>query len=181
MADDKSSKNSRWFVDEVLPHEADLRAWLHARFSVIGDVDDLVQEAYSRLLKVHVSGPVVNPRAFLFVTARNLALNQIRHSKYERPAEAREVNPQSIVDEFIHPLDKLTRHEDIQHLIEAIQNLPKRCRQVMTLRKIYGFSQKEAANYLGISEHTVAAQGSIGLRKCIEYFRRQGYLTRYQR
>ncbi len=45
----------------------------------------------------------------------------------------------------------------------------------MTLRKIYGLSQKEVGQKLGISEHTVEAQGAIGLRKCIEYFRRHGY------
>jgi len=46
---------------------------------------------------------------------------------------------------------------------------------VVTLRKIYGLSQKETAARLGISEPTVEAQGAIGLRKCIEYFRRHGY------
>jgi len=46
----------------------------------------------------------------------------------------------------------------------------------MTLRKIYGLSQAETARKLGISENTVEAQGAIGLRKCIEYFRRHGYL-----
>jgi RNA polymerase sigma-70 factor (ECF subfamily) len=45
----------------------------------------------------------------------------------------------------------------------------------VTLRKIYGLSQREVAERLGVSEHTVEAQGGIGLRKCIEYFRRHGY------
>jgi len=60
-------------------------------------------------------------------------------------------------------------------LIQAIQALPDRCRQIVTLRKIYGLSQKEVAERLAISEHTVEAQGSIGVRKCIEFFRRNGY------
>ena len=64
--------------------------------------------------------------------------------------------------------------EDIQLLIEAIQLLPDRCRQIFTLRKIYGLSQKEISARLGISEHTVEAQGAIGIRKCAEFFRRHG-------
>jgi RNA polymerase sigma-70 factor (ECF subfamily) len=72
-------------------------------------------------------------------------------------------------------LDALAHQEDFKHLIQAIQSLPERCRQIITLRKIYGLSQKEVAARLGISEHTVEAQGGIGLRKCMEYFRRQGY------
>jgi RNA polymerase sigma factor (sigma-70 family) len=154
---------------------------LNARFPSIQDVDDLVQEAFSRLLKAHDSGPVVNPRAYLFVVTRNLALNQLRHLKYERPQGALEVDPLSILDEVNSPPEAMAHKEEFQHLIRAIQSLPERCRQVMTLRKIYGLSQKEVAHKLGISENTVEAQGSIGLRKCIAFFRLHGYFTRFSK
>jgi len=173
----QDSDQARWFAEEALPHEAELRSWLKGRFSAIEDIDDLIQESYSRLLKVHDSGPVANPRAFLFVTTRNLALNQLRHMRYERPSEGQEVDPMSIVDEVNSAPESIAKEEELQQLIKAIQSLPTRCRQVMTLRKIYGLSQKEVASRLGISVHTVEAQGSIGLRKCIEYFRRHGYLA----
>ena len=176
---DQKTDQARWFIDEVLPHEGDLRSWLSARFPAVRDVDDLVQEAFSRLLKAHDSGPVVNPRAYLFVVSRNLALNQLRHLKYERPQGASEVDPLSIMDEVNTPPESMVVKEEFQHLIQAIQSLPDRCRQVVTLRKIYGLSQKEVAKRLGISEHTVEAQGSIGLRKCIHYFRQHGYTTRF--
>jgi RNA polymerase sigma factor (sigma-70 family) len=176
----QNAEQARWFVDEVLPHEANLRSWLRARFPAIEDVDDMVQEAFTRLLKAHDSGPVVNPRAYLFVITRNMALNQLRHMRYERPPDANEVDPLSIADEVNSPLESMAKEEDLQQLILAIQALPNRCRQVMTLRKIYGLSQKEVASRLGISVHTVEAQGSIGLRKCIEYFRSQGYLEHFK-
>ena len=177
----QNAEQARWFVDEVLPHEKELRGWLHVRFTTAGDVDDMVQEAFARLLKIHDSGPIVNPRAFLFVTARNMALNQLRHLRYERPQGAEELDPLSIVDDLNSPPESLAKEEELQHLIKAIQSLPNRCRQVMTLRKIYGLSQKEVAQRLGISVHTVEAQGSIGLRKCIEYFRCHGYLAHFEK
>ncbi len=176
----QDSEQARWFVDEVLPHEKELRSWLRARFPGAGDVDDLVQEAFARLLKAHDSGPVVNPRAYLFVITRNMALNQLRHMRYERPPDAEEVDPLSIVDDVNGPPESVAKEEELQQLIKAIQSLPNRCRQVMTLRKIYGLSQKEVADRLGISVHTVEAQGSIGLRKCIEYFRCHGYLAHFE-
>lgn len=170
------SEQTRWFAEEAQPHEHDLRVWLRGRFTTLRDVDDLVQEAFSRLLKAHRSGPVANPRAFLFVAARNIALNQLRHLRHERPEGSNEVDPLSIADELSNPLKAAADQEALQHLTQAIQSLPERCRQVMTLRKIYGLSQKEVALRLGISENTVEVQGSIGLRKCIEYFRQHGYL-----
>lgn len=174
----RETDHARWLIDEVLPHEADLRAWLRSRFPAIRDTDDLVQEVYARILKAHASGPIVNPRAYIFVTARNLALNQIRHMRYERPTGATEIDPLSIVDEVSSPPQALALNEESQHLISAIQSLPKRCRQVMTLRKIYGLSQKEVAKRLDISVNTVEVQSQIGLQKCIHYFRNRGYATR---
>lgn len=171
----ENSAQARWFVDEVLPHEPKLRAWVRARFPAVADLDDLVQNAYARLLRAHASGPIANPKAFLFITVRNLALNHLRHQGYERPAGTAEIDPLSVVDEALGVREALAHREDFQLLIEAIQSLPERCRQVVTLRKIYGLSQKEVATRLGISENTVEAQGAIGLRKCIEFFRRRGH------
>lgn len=158
-----------------MPHEADLRKWLHARFPSIRDVDDLIQDVFLRISKAKESGPIVNPRAYVFVVARNMALNQLRHLKYERPEGAKEIDPLSIIDDVNSPPDQAALNEELEHLVKAIQFLPNRCRQVMTLRKIYGLSQKEVAKRLGISVNTVEVQSSIGLAKCITYFREHGY------
>ena len=58
--------------------------------------------------------------------------------------------------------------------IDRIQTLPDRCRQILTLRKIYGLPQKEIARQLGIAEHTVEAQVGAGVRRCAEYLSRFG-------
>ena len=178
---DKATEQSRWFVDAVLPHEAGLRRWIKSRFSAIRDVDDLVQETYSRILKVRQSGPVPNPQAFLFVVSRNLAINRLQRMNHEYPPEPEGVDPRELVDEMAGPFDSAALREEIDDLVSAFQSLPDRCRQVMTLRKIYGLSQKEIAAELGISEHTVEAQVGIGLRKCRAFFRQRGYKHRFKK
>ncbi len=160
-----------WFTKEVLPHGPALHAWLRVRFPTLGDADDLVQESYIRLLKARETGSIASPRAFLFATARNLALNQLRHLRLLQPEVLTETTVSTVLDDGAGIPESIARAEDLQLLIAAIQSLPERCRQVLTLRKIYGLSQKEVAARLGIAEHTVEAQGGIGLRKCVEYFR----------
>jgi RNA polymerase sigma-70 factor (ECF subfamily) len=172
------SDQARWFAEHVLPHEPALRAWLQARFPVLTDIDDVVQESFVRLLRVQETGPLANPRAFLFVSARNFALNQLRALRRERRDVSAEVDlVADAVGTFGIP-ESLAHEEDLRLLVEAIQGLPARCREIITLRRIYGLTQKEVAAHLGIAEHTVEAQCGIGLRKCSEFFRRREYRGR---
>jgi RNA polymerase sigma-70 factor (ECF subfamily) len=49
---------ARWFAEHVQPHQAVLRAWLVAQFPALPDHDDIVQEAFSRVLRQRVRGEV---------------------------------------------------------------------------------------------------------------------------
>ena len=64
------------------------------------------------------------------------------------------------------------------YLAEAIESLPKACRQIFKLRKIYGLSHKEIAEKLGISERTVNVQVGKGVKRCVAYLERRGVMTR---
>ena len=119
----KDPDQSRWFAEEILPHEPKLRAWLRSRFPTVTDRDDLVQEAYARLMQAHATGPIACPRAFLFVTARNIALNHLRHQRIERPAGAAEIDALEVADERADIPGALAHAEDFQLLIRAIQAL----------------------------------------------------------
>jgi len=169
---------ARWYADEVQPHEATLRAWLSGRFPNLADVDDIAQESVVRLLRARGSGPILSPRSLLFVVARNLALNRLRDAQREPVQSLADFDLGGVLDEHEDIRETVARLEEFRVLIEAIQSLPKRCRQVMTLRRIYGLSQKEVAAQLGISEHTVEAQSTIGLDKCAEFFRARGHVSR---
>lgn len=134
------------------------------------EADDIVQEAYVRMLRAHDRMEVQSPKAFLFAIARNLALDHFRHRRADGEKSLVENDVLSVLDEDEDIPENVARSQELGFLTEAIQSLPDRCRQVFTLRKIYGLSQKEIAERLGISEHTVSAQLTIGLHKCTEFF-----------
>ena len=46
-----------------------IRQYLRDRFPALHDVDDLVQEAYARVLRARAAGRVIHPKAYLFATA----------------------------------------------------------------------------------------------------------------
>lgn len=165
--------HAAWFAMHVQPHEAMLRAWLRSRFPAEGDVDDVVQEAFARVMRARDQTTIESPKAFLFATARNVALGRLRHRKVVAEGNGLAENViESILDEDADVPHAVARAQELELLTHAIQSLPARCRQIITLRKIYGLSQKEVAAELGISEHTVEAQGTIGLRKLAAFFER---------
>ena len=167
---------AQWFSTQVQPHEGVLRAWLRSQFPDGTDIDDIVQESFIRLLRARQTEVVRSPKALLFVTARNLMLMQFRHRRVAREDSLTDFELAGIMDESAYIAAAVARSQELELLTLAIQSLPPRCRQIITLRKIYGLSQKEVAAELGIAEHTVESQGTIGLRKLGEFFARHGAL-----
>ena len=149
-----------------------LRAWLQSRFRDGTDFDDILQEAYLRVLKAHADGHLQSPKAFLFAVARNLALDRLRRQQVARTEPLGHGDQWDALFDEDDVTETVARNQELELLTQAIQALPDRCRQVFTLRKVYGMSQAEIAAQLGISEHTVSAQLTIGVHKCTEFMAR---------
>lgn len=171
------AENNRWFAEHVLPHEPMLRAWLQSRFTAGVEIDDVVQEAFLRVIRAHERGQLDSPKAFLFATARNLALDRLRHGRVARASPLVNDDGWDVLYDADDVTETVARNQELELLTEAIQSLPDRCRQVFTLRKVYGMSQADIGRKLGISEHTVSAQLTIGVQKCTQFmakYRREG-------
>ena len=166
---------SRWFTEEVQPHESSLRSYLKGSFPTVRDVDDLVQESYLRLLKARAAHPIQCARAFLFGIARRLAVDVIRK---ERRTTAHEVVVDfgllDVVEDKADAAETTSARQEIALLAEALHSLPPRCRAVMILRKLDQLSHREIAQRLGISVSTVEAQIFRGMEKCTQHLRSRG-------
>jgi RNA polymerase sigma factor (sigma-70 family) len=169
-----SPEFERWFEQHVLPHGPALRGWLRGRFPTLSDPDDIVQEAFARVVRAQTAGSIERPKAFLFTTARNLAIDSFRRRNVAVVESLTEWDGQHVLEEARGVSETVSHEQELEILTQAIQSLPERCRQVLTLRKIYGLSQKEIADRLGISEHTVEAQIGNGVRRCAAFLARHG-------
>ena len=165
-----------WFAKEVQPHESALRSYLRFRFSTISDVDDLVQETYMRVLHAKSVGRVREARPYLFVTARNIALDFIRRSKIGSTNGLVENEPSSVVEDRPGEEEAVAHEQKLELLRQAIDALPERCRQVFVLRKLQGLSHQNIAEKLGISKHTVNAHLTFGVLQCRVFLRARGAL-----
>jgi RNA polymerase sigma factor (sigma-70 family) len=165
---------ARWFAEEVQPHEFSLRAYLRTRFPQLRDLDDLVQEAFARVVRIRMSGPVNSPKSLLFTTARNAAFDIFRRQKIVHIEGIADLESLHVLEESPDAAESASHAQEIQLVADAIRALPTRCRQVFTLRKIYGLSYREIAEKLNISENTVNAQITMGVERCRQYLVARG-------
>jgi RNA polymerase sigma-70 factor (ECF subfamily) len=98
--------------------------------------------------------------------ARNVAFDWLRHRQVVPIELVVDLEQLEVLDEGGQIEDIVNSHQELAMLVQAIQNLPVRCRQVFTLRKVYGYSQKEIALRLDISENTVEQHLTKAARRC---------------
>lgn len=158
-----------WFARNVLPHEPDLRRWL-VRFARDIDADDVVQETYAGMAKDYQA--IRNPRAFMFTVARNAVIAHLRHKRIVNIVAIADLDSLPVVDGQATGEQALVGREELSMLQQALADLPERCREVLTLRKIEGLPQREVARRLGLSESTVEKHVSAGVRRCADWFAR---------
>lgn len=134
------------------------------------DVQDVLQEAYLKVFCVLRSRDRAGhaPSALLYTTARNLAISRLRH----RQVVARSAGAVALSEELRRDTksleQQLTQSERRRDLLEVVNALPPRCRQVFVLRLVDGLSQRAIGERLGIAVSTVEKHLARGLRLCRE-------------
>ena len=172
----QDARVAKWFEAEVKPHEDALKGYLYKQVPNRADVDDVVQETYRRILEVKRKKAIKSAKGLLFAIARNVTSDIFRKKATSQTiflAEMEHLRDSSAEPE---PSTALNSKDEAKILREAIQQLPKRCRQILISRKLENLSNKEIAKDMNISVHTVEAQLTIGLVKCKQYFKRKGLL-----
>ena len=111
----------------------------------------------------------------MFKTARNLALDYLKQSNVKLVDR---VDSLQELERLLGDLDKDEMYEnalindEFSHFCDAVRQLPVQCRRVFVLKKVYGSSQREIAEHVGLSESTVEKHVAKGMKRCTQYMRR---------
>jgi RNA polymerase sigma factor (sigma-70 family) len=165
---------SKWFTDEVHPHDASLKAYLRGSFPAVRDIDDVVQESYLRTWRARLTTPIRSTKSFLFQVARNVALKVIRKNRNAPFVAVRDFDLTRVIEDEADAREKLLVQERIDLLADALMALPPRCREIVLLHKIEGCSQRAVAERLNLSERTVETQIRLGVARCLAWLEMRG-------
>jgi RNA polymerase sigma-70 factor (ECF subfamily) len=169
-----SDERAIWLGRHVLPHEPALRAWLNRRRLGGLDVDDIIQETYSRLMTAESVQHVHDARSYTFQVAGSVAIDHLRRMKVISISSVPDLDYLEVVSDEPSPERQVIDRDELHRLAGVIARLPARVREVFTLRRVYGLSQREVSEKLGISESTVEKHMSRGFLLMLEQFRDGG-------
>ena len=141
--------------------EAIVRMWERSLFYYLRrlasseqDAWDLLQETWLKTYRA--LGSLRDPRslpAFLYTTARNTAVSCLRNGKL-----GREMTGPLDEDSIESPGDDVAVYDSAEHVNRALDRLPLRHREILTLYFLQDLSHEEIASLLGIPLGTVKSR-----------------------
>lgn len=154
---------SAWVGREVVPHEPAVRRWLARTRVTPEDIDEVIQEAYCRLTTLESIDHIDRPDAYFFATCRNLLVRRLKRERLVPIATTAEIE-ELCADASLSPEHLTATRLDYARLMGILDRLPSRCREIVRLRKVEGWSHKEIAAHLDMSERAVEKQIWLGVR-----------------
>lgn len=140
------------------------------------EIEDIVQETYVRICQFRPEQIADQPSGLIARIARNLALDHVKRAEWrftDSHADVSEVRlggPPHLSDETYQ---QVVSNEEFARFCDSVRQLPLQCRRVFVLKKVYGYSQREIALELNISESTVEKHVAKGMKQCMAYMQQK--------
>ena len=163
-----------WLARNIVPHESAIRASLSRVCPKELDVDDVVQEMYTRILSVASLNAIRYPRQYAIQTAKSIIVDHIRHSRVVSISFSGNIEQLNYPDPEASAERHLEFRDEVQAMIDTLAKLPKRPRETLILRRVEKLSVKETAERLKISERTVEDHMTRALCMLMDVFGRGG-------
>lgn len=157
----------------LLSLRAGLKRYLRSLLKSHEDIEDIAQEAFARVLEAGSHGAIEYPKAYLYRTAHNLALNSLSRKSSQLVDAIEDLADPGVLVESGSLEELVAAQRRFEQFCRAAAQLPDQCRRVLILRKVYGLSQQEVAVRLNISISTVEKHLAKGLLRCAAYLKAQ--------
>lgn len=133
---------------------SDLLRFMLVRQCDPAEVDDLLQDLYVKLANIR-TGPVSNPRAYLYQMANNLLHDHRRGRRRQQERDdhwtRNRIGPDLEKDAGPSPEESAIARDELERVNAAIALMPERTAQILKMYRLDGMSQKAIATSLDVS------------------------------
>lgn len=118
--------------------------------------EDIIQDVFVNVWNRRKQlDPDKSIKSYLYASVKNRALNHLRRLESDRKYHTSETLLTAI---DLSPEEKWHRTVLVRSIESAVNQLPKKCREVFILSKYHQLTYKEIAQVLGLSVNTVETQ-----------------------
>lgn len=153
--------------DTYLQYREELCRYIVKKFGVsFSEAEDIVQSAFTRFAALESPASVDNPRAFLYTTSHNIAVDLKRHGQVQQKYTQREAGNDADSAETPGPERLFEARQRLSIISKALWGMPKRRRQLLMMSRFDGLSYAEIGRRVGLSESVVRKHVSNALADC---------------
>lgn len=149
------------------------RRLVAGRLLVEADAEDVVQEAFVRVLAMDCNIPIASPVGLLTRILSNIATDRHRADKAHGRHLDYDFEWETLETKDANPEENTEAYQLCRLLQQTIEKLPPRCREVFVLHRFEGLNHEEIAKRLGVSKNMVEKhiiRALVDLRKCYDAF-----------
>ena len=163
-----SSEDKQAFVAAVdREHGQRLRRFLARRLrNAAGDVPDLIQEIYLRMLRIPQEKSIRSPQAYLFTVAFHV-LHQHKLTLADAPET---VDPLAMAEieapTANDPSERFENSSRLRQIDRVLQQLPRNAYVAFVLHRRYGFTLEEIAARMGVSRAMIKKHLARAVAHC---------------
>ncbi len=159
------NKDSGAYKELFISYHENLHRFAYSILKSKEDAEEVISDFFIALWQKKESLlEIENPRLFFFVSIKNLSINKLSVRKRNNVVS----NEEYLVhfkSSFFNPGELLLSKEAVEKILEAINELPPKCKLVFRLIKEDGLKYADVASLLNISIKTVEAQMAIAVRR----------------
>jgi len=145
----------QWFLNQVLPFEAQFVSAARRLVRNPDDAFDLVQEVFTRLFVLDGWVDIANPRAYVLSMLRNLAIERIRRAQIVEFQHLADVEELNLIDEGPDPCRVASAQEQVQRIWAVLESMPPEYRTVLVQRRFEDQPLSALARETGTSVSTL--------------------------
>jgi len=141
-----------------------LRRFLRRRFGPFISPEDIAQETFERLCAIQDTA-IASPRAYLYRTAKNLAMNDIRHQLVVPMITV--PDPDQVETESKRGSKKNScESEELIRMREMLDALAPHLRDALMMHRLEGLNDNAIAKRMGVSRATVHRYLAEAMHQC---------------
>ncbi|KAF0804975.1 ECF subfamily RNA polymerase sigma factor [Alcanivorax sp. S71-1-4] len=168
-----SDANSASLRDVMTERYSEIRQRLVRRFGCVDLASDALHDTWLKLERYQQEGDAIRqPLGYLIRMATNAAIDRLRQQ--DRYLSGEEVeNLLACPDLSPGPGELAEAASEFEALVAAVEELPRRCQEILIAVRIEGQPQREVAQRLGISLRLVELELKRAQEYCAARMKRQ--------